>query len=40
MIIQFWLQWVAAFLVVVAVLTAGILAHEIWLWRKERDDEP
>lgn len=33
-----WLLWAAAFLIVVAVLTAGVLIHEIWLWRKERDE--
>jgi hypothetical protein len=34
---DFWLWWIAAFLVVVGVLAIACAIHEWWLWRKDRD---
>lgn len=33
--LRYWLAFVVAFLVVVAVLTIGAAIHEYWLWKKD-----
>jgi len=34
--LQFWLQWLEAFLIVVAVLMIGSAIHEYIQWRRDR----
>ena len=33
---QHWLQWIAAYLIVIALLTIGVAIQEFLDWRKER----
>jgi uncharacterized membrane protein YidH (DUF202 family) len=32
----FWLQWIAAFLIVIGILSVGVGVTEWWKWRKEQ----